>query len=132
MTQASDDKKNKEKGLSKWIGLAFIVSRDAVAGGLLALGFGPTSVTMAGLCFTAAAAVFLALGAGAGPSVWRFWAVLALLFCGAADMLDGAMARLGNKATTFGAFLDSIVDRYCDILLFLGKEKKTNSIRNYP
>ena len=35
-------------------------------------------------------------------------------------MLDGAMARLGGKATPFGAFLDSIIDRYCDILLFLG------------
>ena len=45
---------------------------------------------------------------------------MALLLCGAADMLDGAMARLGNKVTRFGAFLDSTVDRYCDVLLFLG------------
>ncbi len=119
---------SKEKGLSKWIGLGFIVSRNAVARGLLALGLGPTSMTMMGLFFTAAATVFLALGAGAeprtlswhGPTAWRIWAILALLLCGAADMLDGAMARLGNKATTFGAFLDSIVDRYCDVLLFLG------------
>ena len=35
-------------------------------------------------------------------------------------MLDGAMARLGGKATRFGAFFDSVVDRYSDILLFLG------------
>ncbi len=118
----------KSKGLSGWIGLAFVVSRDAVARRLLALGIGPTTLTVLGLLFTAAAGVFLALGAGAEPRIltwqgancWRLWAVLALLLCGAADMLDGAMARLGDKSTRFGAFLDSTVDRYCDILLFLG------------
>ena len=129
MPQVSDNKTTpKGKGLSRWIGLAFSVSRDAVARRLLALGIGPTALTVLGLIFTAAAAVFLALGAGDEPrtlswhgaSVWRLWAGLAIVFCGASDMLDGAIARLGSKATRFGSFLDSIIDRYCDILLFLG------------
>lgn len=118
----------KGRGLSRWIGLAFVLSRDAVARRLLAGGMGPTALTILGLLFTVVAAIFLALGAGAeprilswqGPTCWRLWAGLALLGCGAADMLDGAMARLGRKATRFGAFLDSTLDRYCDILLFLG------------
>ncbi|MCK4850931.1 MAG: CDP-alcohol phosphatidyltransferase family protein [Phycisphaerae bacterium] len=118
----------KGRGLSKWIGLAFVLSRDALARRLLAVGIAPTALTILGLIFTAAAALFLALGAGAqprilswhGPSAWRLWAALAIVFCGASDMLDGAMAHLGAKTTRFGAFLDSIVDRYCDILLFLG------------
>ena len=129
MREASDNKTTgKGKGLSRWIGLGFSVSRDAVARRLLAIGVGPTALTVLGLIFTAAAGVFLAIGAGAQPrtlswhgdSVWRLWAGLAIVFCGASDMLDGAVARLGSKATRFGAFLDSIIDRYCDIFLFLG------------
>src|SRR4030066_1481397 len=35
------------------------------------------------------------------------------------DMLDGAVARTKNKMTRFGAFLDSVLDRYSDAFLFL-------------
>ena len=106
--------------LSKWIGLGFATARDALAKCLLRIHLGPNALTAAGLLFTAAAAFCLALGAGAQQNSWRLWAGFFLVLCGAADMLDGAMARLGAKATTFGAFLDSVVDRYSDILLFLG------------
>ena len=117
-----------EKGLSRWIGLAFTISRDALAKRLLDLGLGPNALTIAGLLFTAAAMVCLAQGAGAEPrtlagggqSCWRLWAGVFLLLSGAADMLDGAMARLGGRITGLGAFLDSVVDRYSDIMLFLG------------
>ena len=34
-------------------------------------------------------------------------------------MLDGIIARVNNKATRFGAFLDSLLDRYSDAFLFL-------------
>ena len=36
------------------------------------------------------------------------------------DMLDGAVARLTGTATRFGAFFDSVIDRYSDIVLYLG------------
>jgi CDP-diacylglycerol--glycerol-3-phosphate 3-phosphatidyltransferase len=36
------------------------------------------------------------------------------------DAIDGAMARLLNQATRFGAFFDSTVDRFAEIILFLG------------
>jgi len=108
--------------------LVFTTSRDALARRLLGLGVGPNALTITGLVFTAAAAICLAQGAGAEPrtlagvgqSWWRLWAGIFLLLCGAADMLDGALARLGGKMTKFGAFLDSVVDRYSDIMLFLG------------
>ena len=120
--------KSEGKGLSRWIGWAFIISRDALARRLLSLGIGPNAMTMAGLVLTAAAAICLAQGAGTevrnfagiGQSGWRLWAGIFLLLCGAADILDGTMARLGGKMTKLGAFLDSVVDRYSDILLFLG------------
>ena len=35
------------------------------------------------------------------------------------DMLDGAVARTKNKMTRFGAFLDSVLDRYSDAFIFL-------------
>jgi len=36
------------------------------------------------------------------------------------DMLDGRVARLRGRETKFGAFLDSTMDRYSDMLLFMG------------
>ena len=36
------------------------------------------------------------------------------------DMLDGRVARLRGRETRFGAYLDSTMDRYSDMLLYLG------------
>lgn len=44
---------------------------------------------------------------------------LLILIGGLFDMLDGIVARINNKATRFGAFLDSVLDRYSDAFLFL-------------
>ncbi len=49
-----------------------------------------------------------------------FWAGLVVLFAGIFDMLDGAVARVTKKVTTFGAFLDSVIDRYSDMLMLFG------------
>ena len=43
-----------------------------------------------------------------------------MLFAGIFDMFDGAMARVRNAATTFGAFFDSILDRYSEGIILLG------------
>lgn len=48
------------------------------------------------------------------------WAGLLFLVASAFDMLDGAVARARRAATPFGAFLDSTVDRYSELLVFLG------------
>ena len=42
-----------------------------------------------------------------------------ILIGGIFDMLDGIVARTTGKATKFGAFLDSVLDRYSDAFLFL-------------
>ncbi len=44
---------------------------------------------------------------------------LIILLGGLFDMLDGIVARVNNRATRFGAFLDSLLDRYSDAFLFL-------------
>src|SRR5262249_5235343 len=36
------------------------------------------------------------------------------------DMLDGRVARITNSVTKFGAFFDSVLDRYSDLVIFLG------------
>ena len=41
-----------------------------------------------------------------------------LILCGAFfDVLDGVVARATNKITRFGAFLDSVLDRYSDAFI---------------
>ena len=44
---------------------------------------------------------------------------LFMLFGGVLDMLDGIVARTSGRVTKFGAFLDSVLDRYSDAFLFL-------------
>ena len=43
-----------------------------------------------------------------------------VLIGGAFDVFDGIIARVNNRTTPFGAFLDSVLDRYSDSFLFLG------------
>jgi len=43
-----------------------------------------------------------------------------ILFGGVFDRLDGIIAKVNNRATDFGAFLDSVTDRYSDSFLLLG------------
>ncbi len=45
---------------------------------------------------------------------------LLVLFAGVFDMFDGAMARVRNAATTFGAFWDSTLDRYSESIILFG------------
>jgi len=43
-----------------------------------------------------------------------------VLLMGPLDAIDGAMARLGNQVTPFGAFLDSMSDRYSELAILGG------------
>jgi CDP-diacylglycerol---glycerol-3-phosphate 3-phosphatidyltransferase len=48
------------------------------------------------------------------------WGALVVIFAGIFDMVDGEVARRTNRVTKFGAFFDSVIDRYSDVLLLLG------------
>jgi CDP-diacylglycerol--glycerol-3-phosphate 3-phosphatidyltransferase len=80
---------------------------------LAALGLTPNMATIIGLLLNALAAVVLASGQ------LRLGGV-ALLIAGLFDMVDGALARVRNQKTTFGAFFDSTIDRYSEGLTLLG------------
>lgn len=73
----------------------------------------PNAITVSGLFVTAAAAYAVAIGQLAlGGGV--------LLFGSAMDAFDGALARATGRASKFGAYLDSVIDRMQESLLFLG------------
>ena len=48
------------------------------------------------------------------------WAGILLLVMGPVDAMDGALARLRNEASDWGAFVDAVTDRYSELFLFLG------------
>jgi CDP-diacylglycerol--glycerol-3-phosphate 3-phosphatidyltransferase len=49
-----------------------------------------------------------------------FWGGVLILAMGPVDALDGTMARLRGQPTKFGAFVDSVTDRYSDLVIFGG------------
>jgi CDP-diacylglycerol--glycerol-3-phosphate 3-phosphatidyltransferase len=79
-------------------------------------------LTMTGLALTAVAAGFFAMAGGPGyanPWLLKVGGLVALV-ASIFDMLDGRVARLRGRGTQFGAYLDSTMDRYSDMLLYLG------------
>ena len=49
-----------------------------------------------------------------------FWAGIILIVANLFDMLDGQVARLSGRVTSFGGFLDSSLDRLSDMVVFIG------------
>src|SRR3989449_9578266 len=43
-----------------------------------------------------------------------------LILAGLFDFFDGSLARASGQVTPFGAFLDSVIDRYSDLVVLLG------------
>jgi len=84
--------------------------------------FSPDVLTITGLVLNGLACAFFAFAGGKGwssPHLLRVGAVVALA-AAIFDMLDGRVARLRGRETKFGAFLDSTMDRYSDMVLYMG------------
>ena len=70
----------------------------------------PNALTAAGVTLCAAAAVLVLLEAR--NEILFYWLAAVVFVVGSLlDILDGALARAGGKATPFGAFIDSTTDR---------------------
>ena len=80
---------------------------------LAQLGNSPNTLTIIGLLLSFVTAGVIAQG-------YLFIGGWLVLFAGIFDMFDGAMARVRNAATTFGAFLDSTLDRFSEGIILLG------------
>src|SRR6478672_5740081 len=90
---------------------------------LVKIGFTPNVVTVIGFLLNIGVAVIFIMGAEEGNrGDFRYvgWAGALILFAGLFDMLDGQVARLGNMSSTFGALFDSVLDRYSELIMFLG------------
>jgi CDP-diacylglycerol--glycerol-3-phosphate 3-phosphatidyltransferase len=86
---------------------------DSIVTGLSNLGIHPNLLTLIGLVINIVACVFFAKGL-------FFFGGFIVLFASIFDMVDGEVARRTQQVTKFGAFFDSIIDRYSDMLLLLG------------
>ena len=86
---------------------------DPVARALLRARVRPNHLTVVGLGVSIGAALALADGR------LRVGALL-LALAGLFDFFDGSLARLANSVSAYGAFLDSVVDRYSDLVVLLG------------
>ncbi len=86
---------------------------DPFARFLLRLRLRPNHLTILGLGVSLLAALAFARGRG------RVAGCL-LILSGLFDFFDGSLARLSGQVTFFGAFLDSVIDRYSDLVVLLG------------
>jgi CDP-diacylglycerol--glycerol-3-phosphate 3-phosphatidyltransferase len=91
--------------------LSWPISRAADL--LAATGIPPNVITWSALVANLWAAILFAAGrfAAAGGM---------MILAGICDLLDGPVARRQGRVSLFGGFLDSILDRYADLILFLG------------
>ncbi|OLD85787.1 MAG: hypothetical protein AUG55_01390, partial [Candidatus Rokubacteria bacterium 13_1_20CM_4_70_13] len=80
---------------------------------LLRVHLRPNHLTVAGLAASLVAAGCFIAGQ-------TRTAGLVLILAGLLDLLDGSLARASGQVTAFGAFLDSVIDRYSDIAVMLG------------
>ena len=90
--------------------LAFKWFLEPVAGFLNRIGLTPNSVTLIGVAGNVLAAFFIIQGqiTLGGLIVLIVWPI---------DALDGTMARLRGEASDWGAFVDSVSDRYSEMII---------------
>lgn len=91
--------------------------------GLIKIGFTPNLVTITGLLLNIGVAIVFIKGAEEGHRgdlSYVGWGGVLILVAGLFDMLDGQVARLGNMSSKFGALFDSVLDRYSELIMFLG------------
>ena len=78
-----------------------------------AIGFTPNAITLLGFAVCVASACLVAAG-------WLVWGGVVFLAGSILDLMDGALARLTNQDSPFGALLDSVFDRLGEAALFVG------------
>src|ERR1700744_869294 len=91
-----------------------------IVNGLALSKISPNTLTFIGLLINVIAAFFFGYGRADNYIRMFFYAGLVIIGAGLFDMVDGRVARQTNQVSVFGAFFDSVLDRYSDVALFLG------------
>lgn len=93
---------------------------QAIVNGLSLTRISPNVLTFIGLLINSAAAVLFGFANQHNYVRMFLYAGLVIIGAGIFDMVDGRVARQTHKVTVFGAFFDSVIDRYSDVVLFFG------------
>src|ERR1700739_3211771 len=80
----------------------------------------PNALTFIGLVINIGAAVLFGFANEHNYVRMFLYAGLVIIGAGIFDMVDGRVARQTQQVTVFGAFFDSVIDRYSDVVLFFG------------
>ncbi len=104
---------NKKLTLTDQMRVRFKKVLDTIGGFLNGLGLMPNTMTILGLIGNTVGAFFLARGQMTIGGI-------IILIMGPIDALDGTMARLRGEPSEFGAFVDSVTDRYSELVIFAG------------
>jgi len=86
---------------------------DPIGTFLNRIGLTPNTMTMLGLVGNIIGAIFIAKGN-------MLWGGIIVLVMWPVDALDGTMARLRGEPSDFGGFVDSVTDRYSELVIFGG------------
>lgn len=93
---------------------------DKIVHGLALTKISPNALTFIGLIINLAAAYLFGHADATNAGRMFFYAGLVIIGAGLFDMVDGRVARRTGQVTVFGAFFDSVIDRYSDVVLFFG------------
>jgi CDP-diacylglycerol---glycerol-3-phosphate 3-phosphatidyltransferase len=96
---------------------------DPVVKLLVKLKITPNAITTIGFVLNVVTMIVFILGAEKskkGDLSYIGWGGGLILFAGLFDMLDGQVARYSKKSSRFGALYDSVLDRYSELVMFLG------------
>ncbi len=103
------------------IGKACGVVLYKIVDGLALTRISPNVLTFIGLVINIGAALLFGFASADNNQPRLFlYAGLVIIGAGIFDMVDGRVARATNQVTIFGAFFDSVIDRYSDVALFFG------------
>lgn len=111
--EKSVDTMTSKKTFTDYLRLWFKWVLDPLGRLFLRLGLTPNMVTMLGLAGNTAGAYFLARGDLLTGGI--LIAVMTPI-----DALDGTMARLRGEASDWGAYVDSVSDRYSELIIYAG------------
>lgn len=91
-----------------------------IVNGLALSRISPNTLTFIGLIINIVAAFFFGYARAENATRMFLYAGLVIIGAGIFDMVDGRVARQTNQVSVFGAFFDSVIDRYSDVAIFFG------------
>src|ERR1051325_3660070 len=102
------------------VGRGCRVLLHAIVHGLALTRISPNYLTFFGLVINIIAATPFGYAPAENQQRMFIYAGLVIIGAGIFDMVDGRVARATGQVTQFGAFFDSVIDRYSDVALYFG------------